>query len=148
MQKLEFEEAVESIVTRDPRFDRVAYQFLRESLDFTVQRLKKIRPGRSSHVSAHELLDGIRLFALKQFGPMVVTVLDYWGIRRCEDFGEMVYLLIQTGAFGQSETDSQRDFEGAYTFHDAFVAPFLPSVPPESSRKRRRATAEPGPKAE
>jgi uncharacterized repeat protein (TIGR04138 family) len=146
MQKLEFEEAVEAIVARNSRFDRDAYQFVRESLDFTVQRLKKMRPGRSSHVSARELLDGIRLFALNQFGPMVVTVLDYWGIRRCEDFGEMVYLLIQTGAFGQSETDSQKDFEGAYTFHDAFVAPFLPSVPPESSRKRRRATTESAPK--
>jgi uncharacterized repeat protein (TIGR04138 family) len=137
MQRLEFEAAVEAILSRDSRYHRDAYQFLREALDFTVQKLKKTNSGRSSHVSGQELLEGIRSYALKQFGPMVLTVFEYWGVYRCEDFGEMVFLLIGTGAFGQSATDSQRDFEGGYTFHDAFVAPYLPSSPRPAGRRKR-----------
>lgn len=142
MQRLEFEAAVEAILSRDSRYERDAFQFLRESLDFTVQKLKKTQPGRSSHVSGQELLEGIRSYALKQFGPMVVTVFQYWGVYRCEDFGEMVYLLIATGAFGQSATDSKRDFEGGYTFHEAFVVPYLPNSPRPPARRRREGLTE------
>jgi uncharacterized repeat protein (TIGR04138 family) len=143
MQRLEFEAAVELIASRDGRYDREAYHFLREALDFTVQRLKKTQPSRASaHVSGQELLEGIRQYAIKQFGPMVVTVFEYWGIGRCEDFGEMVYLLIQTGAFGQSETDSKRDFEGGYTFHEAFVVPYLPRSVREAGGALELAAAE------
>jgi uncharacterized repeat protein (TIGR04138 family) len=138
MQKLDFTEAVEEILTRDSRFDRDAYIFLREALDFTVAQAKKNRESRAVHVSGQQLLEGIRVFALKQFGPMVVTVLEYWGIQRCEHFGEMVYNLIQSGVFGRSETDSLEDFKGAYSFHEAFVLPFQPATAPRPRRPPRR----------
>ena len=138
MQKLDFTEAVEEIVARDSRFDRDAYTFLREALDFTVAQAKKTRENRAVHVSGQQLLEGLRIFALKQFGPMVVTVFDYWGIQKCEHFGEMVYHLIQTGVFGRSDSDSQEDFKGAYTFHDAFVLPFRPATAPRPRRLARR----------
>ena len=125
MQKLDFTEAVEEILARDSRFDRDAYIFLREALDFTVAQAKKNRDNRAVHVSG-------------QFGPMVVTVLEYWGIQRCEHFGEMVYNLIQVGIFGRSETDSLEDFKGAYSFHEAFVLPFQPATAPRPRRPPRR----------
>jgi len=58
---------------------------------------------------------------------MVTTVFGYWGITKCEDFGEMVYRLIELGTFGKSESDSIEDFKNSYTFHEAFVVPFLPT---------------------
>lgn len=127
MEKIGFEDAVERISNRDPRFHRDAYYFLREALDHTVKILTRDSigdPGR--HVSGPELLDGFRELSLNQFGPMAVTVFEQWGISRCSDVGDMVFNLIHEGAFGQSETDRPEDFHGGYDFHEAFVAPFLP----------------------
>jgi uncharacterized repeat protein (TIGR04138 family) len=127
MQKLEFAEAIDLIIERNPRFDREAYYFLRDALDFTVKGRKKAREASGTgHVSGQQLLEGVRLYAIKQFGPMVVTVLDYWGVRRCEDFGEMVYNLIDFGVFGKTDTDSIEDFKGGYNFKEAFVDPYQP----------------------
>ncbi len=140
MQKLDFAEAVDLIVARDPRYDREAYSFLRDALDYTVKQRKKSRDNACGHVTGQQLLEGIRQYALKQFGPMVVTVFDYWGIHRCEDFGEMVYNLIRTGVFGKTETDSIEDFKGGYTFEAAFVAPY--QLVPEMPHRRTTPVAD------
>ncbi|MEK0445619.1 MAG: hypothetical protein RLZZ399_940 [Verrucomicrobiota bacterium] len=128
MQKLDFTDAVDLLTREDSRFDRDAYFFLREALDFSVAQSQKQKHGRTPHVSGQQLLEGIRLLALKRFGPMVPTVFEYWGVRRCEDFGRMVYSLIHLGVFGRSDTDSLEDFKHGYSFEDAFHAPFLPKA--------------------
>lgn len=126
MQKLEFGEALDLILAQDQRYDREAYNFLRDALDATLKQRRKAREGEG-HVSGQQLLDGIRLHALREFGPMVTTVLYYWGVKCGQDFGEMVFNLIRIGIFGKSETDSIEDFEGGYDFHTAFVVPYLPA---------------------
>lgn len=128
MQKLDFGEALDLIVTRDPRYDRDAYHFLRDALDYTIKQRKKAKEG-GGHVSGQQLLEGIRQYALKQYGPMVPTVLGYWRVSRGEDFGEMVFNLIKVGIFGKTDSDSIEDFKGGYSFHEAFVAPYLPEQP-------------------
>ena len=128
MQKFDFCEKLEHIVQQDPRFDREAYHFLRDALDFTIKARKKARET-DAHVTGQQLLEGVRQYALKQYGPMVPTVFHFWGVRRCEDFGDMVFNFIRAGVFGKSETDSVDDFKGGYSFHDAFVAPYLPDKP-------------------
>jgi uncharacterized repeat protein (TIGR04138 family) len=64
--------------------------------------------------------------AIKNFGPMVPVVFEFWGIRRTGDIGEMVWNLIELGVFGKTESDSKDDFKDVYSFHDAFVVPYLP----------------------
>jgi len=128
MQKFDFCEKLEHIVQQDPRFDREAYHFLRDALDFTIKARKKARET-DAHVTGQQLLEGVRQYALKQYGPMVPTVFHFWGVRRCEDFGDMVFNFIRAGVFGKSETDSVDDFKGGYSFHDAFIAPYLPDKP-------------------
>ena len=137
MQKLDFLDAVDLIVSEDPRFDREAYVFLRDALDYTVKLQKKSREEHENqHVTGQQILDGVRQYALKQFGPMSVTVLNYWNIHRCEDFGTMVYALIRAGTFSKTSTDSEEDFRSLYTFEDAFVRPFLPDRPAGAVRQR------------
>jgi uncharacterized repeat protein (TIGR04138 family) len=75
-------------------------------------------------VSAAELLDGFRQLALKEFGPMAMTVLEYWRITSSEDIGNMVFALIGAGVFGKTDSDTPEDFHQALNFHAAFVAPF------------------------
>jgi uncharacterized repeat protein (TIGR04138 family) len=124
---IDFAEAVDRIVKEDPRYRRDAYFFLRDALTHTIKLGKKGREtAPAQHVTGQQLLDGIRLFALKQFGPMVVTVFEYWGIQACMDFGEMVYNLIRARVFGKTDADSIEHFKDGYTFQEAFIDPFLP----------------------
>jgi uncharacterized repeat protein (TIGR04138 family) len=126
MQKIGFAEALDSIVTSDPRYQREAYIFLRDALDFTTKQQKKVKGTTVRHVSGPELLGGVRQYALKEFGPMVITVFDSWGIRSTEDVGHMVFNLIGAGIFGKTDDDSIEDFKAVYDFQEAFTKPFAP----------------------
>lgn len=126
MKNISYNEALAQIVRDDPRYDEHAYLFLREALDFTIQKMAKPVEGPARHVSGHELLEGIRVYALQEFGPMTFRVLAHWGIKRCEDFGEIVFNLVDKGILGKTERDSREDFSGAYDFTEAFVIPFQP----------------------
>jgi len=141
MQKLDFGEKLDLIVQQDPRYDREAYLFLRDALDFTVKLRKKAKEG-ADHVSGQQLLDGIRQYALKQYGPMVTVVFGYWGVKRCEDFGEMVFNFIREGIFGKTDSDAIEHFSGGYDFHEAFVVPFLPEPAPAPRRQSASQPAE------
>jgi uncharacterized repeat protein (TIGR04138 family) len=132
MQKIGFAEALDSIVANDPRYQRDAYAFLRDALDFSTKQQKKIKGVSVRHVTGPELLDGARRYALKEFGPMVMTVFDNWGIHSCEDVGNMVFNLIGAGIFGKTEEDSIEDFKNVYDFGEAFVKPFAPAKPPRA----------------
>jgi uncharacterized repeat protein (TIGR04138 family) len=130
MQDPDFAEIVGLICKEDPRFDRKAYDFIRLGLDHAVKELKKkdtARAGRSRHVSGPELIDGLRVYALEQYGPLAKTVLNSWGVKRCTDFGDVVFNLIEYNVFSKTENDRREDFTDLYTFDDAFVKPFLPS---------------------
>ena len=126
MQKIGFAEALDSIVASDPRYQREAYIFLRDALDFTTKQQKKAKGTTVRHVSGPELLEGVRQYALKEFGPMVITVFDSWGIRSCEDIGHMVFNLINSGIFGKTDEDSIEDFKSVFDFQEAFTKPFAP----------------------
>jgi len=127
MQKIGFAEALDLIVVSDPRYQREAYVFLRDALDFTTKQQKKIKGSTVRHVAGPELLDGVRQYALKEFGPMVITVFASWGIYSCEDIGHMVFNLIGAGIFGKTEEDSMEDFKSVYDFEEVFVKPFAPA---------------------
>ena len=131
MQKIGFAEALDSIVASDSRYQRDAYLFLRDALDFTTKQQKKTKGASVRHVAGPELLEGVRQYALKEYGPMAMTVFSYWGVRRCEDIGHMVFNLIGAGIFGKTEEDSMDDFRSVYEFDDAFVKPFAPVVAPQ-----------------
>ena len=126
MQAVNFEEILDKIVTNDPRYQRESYFFLREALDHTQKMVAKSKKGEIRHVSGQELLEGIRDYALSQFGPMTLTVLGEWGIRSCEDFGEMVFNMVENSLLAKTENDSRDDFKGGYDFSTAFRDPFLP----------------------
>ncbi len=129
MQKIGFADALDTIVINDLRYQRDGYIFLRDALDFTTKQQKKIKGVTVRHVTGPELLDGVRQYALKEFGPMVMTVFDSWGIHSCADIGNMVFNLISAGVFGKTEEDSIEDFKNVYDFEEAFVRPFAPAKP-------------------
>ena len=141
MSKQSFDEAIDEIVRRDSRYASDAYLFVREGLDFTVKMLKKNSHGTPAqrHVSGQELLDGLRQYALEQFGPMAKTVLAHWGIQKCQDFGDIVFNMVEKSILGKTEQDRREDFKSGYSFDEAFVKPYLPTVRP-APRRARSAT--------
>lgn len=132
MQTIGFQEAVEKVCSSDARYQPEAYVFLRDALDSTLKRRKKAKKDMSAHVSAPELLDGFRLHALHEFGPMTITVLSYWGVRSSEDIGHMVFNLVETGVFGKTDEDNLENFRNGLDFEKVFVEPFKPTPIPLS----------------
>ena len=80
-------------------------------LNFTVSRLKKYR-----HVTGQELSEGVKDFALREFGPLAQTVLESWGIQATRDIGRVVFALIQEGLLHKNEEDCIEDFNEVYDF--------------------------------
>ena len=127
------EQDVNTIITlirkEDDRFDRQAYLFIRDGLEHAVKELKKRDASRaraSRHVSGRELSEGLRDYALMQFGPLAKTVLNFWGIKETIHFGDIVYNLIEYNVFSKTEDDSREDFANVFAFDDVFVTPFCP----------------------
>jgi uncharacterized repeat protein (TIGR04138 family) len=126
MSKTQFDQAVQQATVRDPRYAADAYAFLRDALDFTIRSLQKRKVKVAGHVSGPQLCEGLREYAIREYGPMVPTILEAWGVKTTRDIGEMVFNLIDAGIFSKSSSDCVEDFENVYTFDDAFVQPFLP----------------------
>ncbi|MFH1577570.1 MAG: Minf_1886 family protein [Candidatus Omnitrophota bacterium] len=112
---MNFYEAVEKIAQKDPRYKPDAYEFVMQALGFTQRKL-----NRKGHVSGRDLLEGIREFGLDQYGPMVKTVFNHWGVKKTGDFGEIVFNMIENRLMGKSDKDSLDDFQDVYDFEEAF----------------------------
>ena len=97
---------IEEIIGKDPAYKFEAYTFVMAGLHDTVTHLTKPR-----HVTGQELCEGLRDYALEQFGSLARTVLDYWGIRRTDDFGKIVFNLIEAELLKKTEEDSIHDFD-------------------------------------
>jgi uncharacterized repeat protein (TIGR04138 family) len=124
MADISFEEAIQRAILRDPRYTAGAYEFVRDALHVSVE---KYRGGdEAQHVSGQELLIGVRELALKEFGPMALTILNTWGLTQGIDVGNIVYNLIEVGYFGRSEGDSLDDFADGFSWEQAFQQPYLP----------------------
>jgi uncharacterized repeat protein (TIGR04138 family) len=126
MHEASFEDKVELIRAKDPRYAQAAYQFVRDALDYTQKKIGKDNRGRIRHVTGQELLGGLRDFALEQFGPMALMLLNEWGVHACEDFGNIVFNMIEVELLAKTEKDTRADFENLYDFDEAFRQPFLP----------------------
>ncbi|HNX69371.1 MAG TPA: hypothetical protein PLL75_03325 [Candidatus Omnitrophota bacterium] len=106
---------IEAILEKDAAFKFEAYTFVLAALHDTVTKLKKPR-----HISGQELAEGIRKYALQQFGPMAKTVLKYWGVHTTLDFGKIVFALIEVKLLSKQPEDRLEDFDNVYDFDEAF----------------------------
>jgi uncharacterized repeat protein (TIGR04138 family) len=122
------------IVQRDPRYAYEAYEFVFAALDHTIGRLggrgeERGAEGGTRHVTGPELLDGARDLGLREFGLMARTVFRQWGINRTDDFGEIVFNLIEAELMSKTPEDSRADFQGVYDLDQALVQGFRLELP-------------------
>jgi uncharacterized repeat protein (TIGR04138 family) len=116
------------LVRRDPRYAYEAYQFVYAALEHTQKRLGRkppreagAEPAAQYHVSGPELLDGVRDLALREFGLMARTVFRLWGINRTDDFGEIVFNLVESNLMSKTDKDHRTDFHNIYDLDEALV---------------------------
>lgn len=100
---------------RNPRYTESAYVFLLTALKRCMDGLDRPR-----HVTGAELADAVRRLALERYGPLARTVLEHWGVHSTSDLGEMVFLMVDCGVLTKRPSDSREDFEGLYSFEEAF----------------------------
>ena len=130
-----FDTVIANIIKKDPRYPYNAYLFVREALEFTIKNLypENTVQGHNIHIPGQKLLEGIREFALLQYGPLTLTVLNEWNIKTSEDFGYIVFNLVENGILTKTDEDNIDDFKNGYNFYDAFQKPFLPNSHPNTN---------------
>jgi len=115
------EARLENMVARDSRYSKDAYLFVQAGLKKSIKKLLAglaVKPPR--HVSGAELLETLRAQAVETFGKQAKATLNAWGIFKCEDFGEIVFNLIDAGWMAKSAEDTKKDFQNGFDFDTAF----------------------------
>ena len=109
---------LEGMVARDSRYAKDAYLFVQEGL----ARAQKMfwEPGKPGHISGAQLLEGLRELAIESYGKRAKAQLNSWGVFKCEDFGEIVFNLVEARLLAKQERDTKADFQGGYNFDTAF----------------------------
>ena len=111
----EFYDIIERIHEADPRYKPDAYLFIMEALSYTQKRFSCVK-----HVTGNEMLQGMKELLLHKFGPMTLTVLNHWGIRSTEDFGNLVFRLVDYHVLTKTDDDDIRNFRNGYSFEEVF----------------------------
>jgi len=109
-----------------------AYDFVRDGLGHTVKMVfgedaatRPVREGDSRHVTGQQLCLGLRDYAIRRYGRLARTVLSHWQINQTEDFGRIVFAMIDAGLMSKSDHDNIDDFIDVYEFEEAFPLPDL-----------------------
>jgi uncharacterized repeat protein (TIGR04138 family) len=100
---------------RGDTYDERAYLFVLASIEFLQGKMPERR-----HVTGPEVTHACREFAMEQYGLMARSVLEHWGIRGTDDFGRIVYALVEVGVLVTQAGDKVEDFHGVYGFEQAF----------------------------
>ncbi len=115
------------IAERNGAYPFEAFEFLMDALAHSQRMFDKQspregeKPSAEHHVSGRELLEGICDLARREFGLMAPTVFLRWGITRTNDFGEIVFALIDAGVLSKTESDRKEDFQNVFDLEPALV---------------------------
>jgi uncharacterized repeat protein (TIGR04138 family) len=72
------------------------------------------------HLTGQELCEAARQYALRQYGYLAPAVLRTWGLTSTDDFGAIVFNMIEIGQMRKTRHDKREDFHDVYDFRDAF----------------------------
>lgn len=118
--------SLQDVVDQLGLYPREAFLFVQQGLNYTVMKLHgpekesttAVDPSR--HVSGQQLSEGLREYALMQWGFLASVVLKRWNICTTLDFGRIVFALVDNGFMQKTEDDSVEDFRNVFSFDSAF----------------------------
>lgn len=113
---------IEEIAAEDGRYNARALKFVFEGLAATIDKIRKQEKLEDAprHITGQELAWGLAEVAQKRWGRLASMVLGQWGVQTTRDFGEIVYLMIDSGWMTSQETDAIEDFDHVFDFTDVF----------------------------
>jgi len=114
---------------------------VQRGLEFTVKRIHGARPKQvdidgpdddddeqhtsSRHVSGQQLCMGLRDFAKQEYGLLARSVLARWRVHRSEDFGRIVFAMVDAELMHKTADDTLADFVNVFSFDEAFAEHLL-----------------------
>jgi uncharacterized repeat protein (TIGR04138 family) len=133
------EKSLQEVVDEVDQYPIEAFVFLQQGLGFAVNHVHgEIKEDEFSerelndhagemadvppcrHITGQQLCEGLRAYALNQWGLLAGVVLARWRINSTFDFGRIVFALIAAGHMQKTDTDTIEDFRGVYDFKTAF----------------------------
>ena len=116
---------------KDDTYKEDAYHFMMEALGYTQRKLKIKR-----HIDTVELLDGIRELLIRKFGPLTKVVLRHWGIQSTEDFGRIVFNMIDYKMLSKRDDDNIDQFREGFDFDEVFLEGYRRDLHKKVSRMK------------
>jgi uncharacterized repeat protein (TIGR04138 family) len=120
---------IQKIIDKDSRFQPEAYSFINDAVVYTVSKINAVRDREERHISGLELLEGIKEFAISQFGPMAYEVLSNWGLKDSLSIGHVVFNMVDYQLLGKSKNDTISDFDNSFFLEEELLKPFTPANP-------------------
>jgi uncharacterized repeat protein (TIGR04138 family) len=117
------QEDLRKILDRAGPYPVEAFHFVREGLSYTARHIHgdpESLPDHDRHVSGQQLCLGLRDFAIERYGLLAPVVLEHCNIRRTDDFGRIVFAMIDAGFMSKTASDSMEDFRAVFDFAEAF----------------------------
>ncbi len=100
-----------------------AFAFVREGLNYAVEQAHEdpeAVPEVDRHICGQQLCIALRDMAIEKYGLLAPTVLDHWNVNRTNDFGRIVFAMINAGLMTKTSDDNMEDFRAVYDFDEAF----------------------------
>jgi uncharacterized repeat protein (TIGR04138 family) len=125
--KADLTDELQAIAEKNGAYPFEAFQFLWEAFKHSQRMFDKHdprdgeTPGAEHHVSGRELLEGICDLARRDFGLMAPVVFERWGIKRTDDFGELVFALFDGGILSKTESDRKEDYQNVFELEPALT---------------------------
>jgi len=110
------------LLRRNLPYPEGAYDFVREGLGYTQMRMVAdtgLGANEPRHIKGQELCLGLRDFAIERWGLLAPVVLRHFRIQRTEDFGRIVFALVNEGDLSKTAEDSLADFRGVFDLTEA-----------------------------
>lgn len=109
-------------------FDPNAYIFVQEALktaqELTGRQIANERLEETHHISGQELLQGVRVLGLRRYGLMAPDVFRHWGLHTTDDFGRVVFEMIDRGQMRKSDRDQLSDFHNVFGIDESFAVDY------------------------
>jgi uncharacterized repeat protein (TIGR04138 family) len=113
-------------IARGTPYLPAAFAFVQDGLGYTAELFANRDVDSyeleefDRHVTGQQLCMGLRDFAIDRFGLLAPAVLKSWGVRRTEDFGAIVFRMVELELLRTSPQDSEEDFRAIFQFDEAF----------------------------
>ena len=102
-------DVIERLADQSGKYRKEAFYYVARAIESSHERIREEEKQRR-HISGSELVDEVIALGRDEFGYLAKAVLDYWGIRKTEDIGEIVFMMVDNGILSAQDSDSKQDF--------------------------------------